>query len=174
MNKSTESTYTPHTKTFNVVRIAGGQYADAHKIWNLLNIGDQVQLILNPSNYYDQNAVQVWYGGDRLGYVAKEAGTNVEIFRWMQLGGEYTATLSRKDPTTHPYSQLFMKVEFVYYVKREKQPELSQAFRVIRDEWEREFQEWYKERSALLRAQGRTKELPKRPKKRTSKPKSQK
>lgn len=108
---------TKHEKVFNVVRIAGAQYADGYKIWPIFNIGDQLSLIPEPTNPHDPNAVQVWYAGNRLGYIARDAGTNVEIARWLQLGGEYEARLIRKDPSAHPYSQLFMKVTFVYYTR---------------------------------------------------------
>jgi len=119
-----QDTYTAHQKVYNVIRIAGGQYADTHAFWNDLQVGDRLYLKPDPFNSYDPNAVIVFHGSDtnripniRIGYIAREAGTNVEIAKWLQLGAEYECILIRKDPKAHPYSQLFCKVTFTYYTK---------------------------------------------------------
>jgi len=54
--------------------IAGLQYYDVLEIWKSLKIGDRLDLIPEPDNRHDHNAVMVTYKGKQLGYQIIKAG----------------------------------------------------------------------------------------------------
>ena len=49
----------------------GLQYAEILEHWKLVKIGDTVDLIPEPENKEDQNAVKVVYQGKPLGYLPR-------------------------------------------------------------------------------------------------------
>ena len=51
--------------------IAGSSYCDACVLWEL-QVGTYFDLMLEPDNPYDKNAVKLTYNGEKIGYVAKQ------------------------------------------------------------------------------------------------------
>ena len=71
MKKDTSKTYLLHCF------IAGLQYYDILEIWKELQIGDVVELIPEPDNRYDRNAVMVRCKGKQLGYLPRSENRHI-------------------------------------------------------------------------------------------------
>jgi len=57
--------------------LAGFQYHEGENLWPRLAIGDALQLIREPFNPYDSQAVRIDWRGQKLGYVARRDNTAV-------------------------------------------------------------------------------------------------
>lgn len=72
--------------------------------------GDSLDLIAEPTNQYDPNAVQVHFEGIFLGYVPKAlSGLVAEALR---TGNYYEASLTKLNRDEKPYKMFKVKVEF--------------------------------------------------------------
>lgn len=70
--------------------------AEAKAIHNDLQIGQHVDLIPEPDNNYDPNAVMVYSDNVHIGYVARV--NNYEIADYLNSGGEHAvATVNRRE-----------------------------------------------------------------------------
>lgn len=70
--------------------------AEAKALHNALQIGENVDLVAEPNNKYDPNAVMVMSEGEHIGYVARV--NNYEIADYLNDGGkEAVATINRRE-----------------------------------------------------------------------------
>ena len=60
------------SRNVNSFRIAGFQYHDGALVLDKLKVGKKLNLVAEPDNPYDPNAVAIKYKGVHLGYVPKE------------------------------------------------------------------------------------------------------
>ena len=51
--------------------IAGSYYCDT-AVLNLLKVGAYLDIVAEPDNPYDKNAIKLLYNGQKIGYIAKE------------------------------------------------------------------------------------------------------
>ena len=96
--------------------IAGVKFHDLHKIINNLNPGDNLDLIAEPDNKYDPNAVQLISNGTMCGYVPKTL--SAEISAVLTLGPVYCRIIS-VDPSAKSYLQCKVEVNCIDYDKDE-------------------------------------------------------
>jgi hypothetical protein len=94
-----------------VTFIAGFQHYDGPDAESLLETGMPLQLNREPHNQYDKNAVEVWTGDAKLGYVPRS--DNKTITKLMDQGTEVQALVLELDPSAFPNS---VKIE-VFYLK---------------------------------------------------------
>ena len=95
--------------------IAGLQYYDILEIWKSLKIGDRVELIPEPENPYDHNAVMVLCRGKQLGYLPRSE--NRHIARILNAGlNPYEARLQ----SLYQNKPMFERVEICLTVKKNK------------------------------------------------------
>jgi hypothetical protein len=86
--------------------LAGFRYAEAAAVWPELRLGDPLELIREPENPYDRNAVRVDWRGRKLGYVPRAEN---EALAWaMDRGERLSARISRL--RAHPNPRL--RIEF--------------------------------------------------------------
>ncbi|HOP86549.1 MAG TPA: HIRAN domain-containing protein [Syntrophorhabdaceae bacterium] len=52
--------------------VAGIRYYDAERIWNSLHVGESLLLKREPHNPYDERAIEVYRGNDKLGYIPRK------------------------------------------------------------------------------------------------------
>ncbi len=74
-----------------------------HNCWTCFNhikIGDTVQLCRAPENKYDKCAVEVYWKGNMLGYIAKIA--NMSISQMFDDGVKLEAEISQLNPEMVP------------------------------------------------------------------------
>lgn len=91
--------------------LAGFRYAEANQVWSELRIGDPLELVREPDNPHDRNAVRVNWRGRKLGYVPRAEN---EALAWaMDRGERVTARISRLQE--HPNPRL--RIEFEVLVE---------------------------------------------------------
>jgi hypothetical protein len=91
--------------------LAGFRYAEASQVWSELRLGDALELVREPDNPYDRNAVRVDWRGRKLGYVPR--AENAALAWAMDRGERLTARISRLQ--AHPNPRL--RIEFEVLVE---------------------------------------------------------
>ena len=97
-------------KHFN---IAGLTYWDAVDVFNELAIGKELQLQAEPDNKYDPEAVAIYYGESKLGYIPRKM--NITISTLLQCGYKdiFDVRINRLAPDGHPEEQIGVVVRVV-------------------------------------------------------------
>ena len=88
--------------------IAGFQFYDGEHIWNRLSIGNVLQLIQEPDNPYDENAVEIYWRNFKLGYLPRVE--NTAVAQMMDQEQEMTARISSKKESFNPWERLAIEV----------------------------------------------------------------
>jgi len=91
--------------------LAGYRYGEAAAVWPLLQPGDALELVREPDNPHDANAVRVQWRGRKLGYVPR--AQNGALAWAMDRGERVTARISRLQ--AHPNPRL--RIEFEVLVE---------------------------------------------------------
>ncbi|OGA23463.1 MAG: hypothetical protein A3I02_13115 [Betaproteobacteria bacterium RIFCSPLOWO2_02_FULL_67_26] len=72
--------------------LAGFRHHDGREIWRDMKVGDRLQLVREPDNPYDANAVRVDWRGVILGYVPRR--DNAAVARQMDRGAALEARVA--------------------------------------------------------------------------------
>ena len=88
--------------------IAGFQFYDGDHLWDQLSTGDMLQLIQEPDNHYDENAVEIYWRNSKLGYLPRVENTT--IAQMMNQEQEITAKISNKRESFNPWGRLTIEV----------------------------------------------------------------
>jgi len=91
--------------------LAGYHYAEAAHVWQLLRVGDELELSREPDNPHDPNAVRVQWRGWKLGYVPRRE--NAALAWGLDRGEQLRARISRLEPHPNPAR----RVRFEVYVE---------------------------------------------------------
>jgi hypothetical protein len=75
----------------------------------------KLELVADPDNAYDKNAVKVMLGEDWIGFVERDAAPR--ILMMLRFGMAQEAKLTQYDPDLSAYEQLRAEVAFKFYVK---------------------------------------------------------
>ena len=87
--------------------LAGFHHYEAKGFWDLLRVGDVLELRREPDNPHDPFAVAVWWRGRKLGYVPRRE--NGALAWGMDRGERVSARISRL--TEHPNPARRLEVE---------------------------------------------------------------
>ncbi len=93
-----------------VIFIAGFQHYNGPDAESLLETGMPLQLNRVPHNSFDKNAVEIWTGDAKLGYLPRSC--NKTIARLMDKGVGVEALVLGLDPSAFSYS---VKIEVFYF-----------------------------------------------------------
>jgi hypothetical protein len=91
--------------------LAGFRYHDAKAVWPELVVGDRLDLVREPANAYDANAVRVEWRGRKLGYVPR--AENAALAWAMDRGEQVTARISALREHRNPRR----RIEFEVFVE---------------------------------------------------------
>jgi len=72
--------------------LAGLRHYEARETWRRMAVGDHLQLVREPDNPYDANAVRVEWHGVKLGYVPRR--DNAAVARQMDRGAVLEARVA--------------------------------------------------------------------------------
>lgn len=72
--------------------LAGFRHYEARENWRHMAVGDRLQLVREPDNPYDANAVRVEWRGVKLGYVPRR--DNAAVARQMDRGAALEARVA--------------------------------------------------------------------------------
>jgi hypothetical protein len=105
-----ESKYEP-SRSYIDFHIAGFGHHDGVNVFNELKIGTKVDLRYEPKNPHDPEAVAIYYGEARIGYVP--AGKNSELFTLLYYGHDdlFEAYINMYDDRAHPERQFRVAVK---------------------------------------------------------------
>ena len=91
--------------------LAGFGYHEAAAVWQELAVGDRLDLVREPSNPYDANAVRVEWRGRKLGYVPR--AENAALAWAMDRGEPVSARISALREHKNPR----LRIEFEVFVE---------------------------------------------------------
>lgn len=109
LNKTLEATQPRKQKILmGHMFITAFQYYDGPEVADLLETG--LSLILNrePHNRWDKNAVEVYAGEAKLGYIPRSENSNIAWL--MDQGIEVKAAITELNPDAFPYGSVKMEV----------------------------------------------------------------
>ena len=86
--------------------LAGFRHYDGAESWRQLAVGDRLELVREPDNPYDANAVRVEWRGRRLGYVPRR--DNAAVARQLDRG----AALDARVATLRENRNRSVRIEF--------------------------------------------------------------
>lgn len=91
--------------------LAGYRYGEGAEVWPLLREGDALDLVPEPGNVHDANAVRVEWRGRKLGYVPRRENT---ALAWgLARGTPLRARVSRLAEHPNPAR----RIEFEIYIE---------------------------------------------------------
>jgi hypothetical protein len=106
----------PNLQHFEHFSIAGFTYNEGAMVFNDLTIGTELQLVAEPENRFDKNAVAIYYGDKKLGFIPRS--NNREISKDLNAGyNVFKAIIQRISPTVVPEDQIGVIVFIVKNVE---------------------------------------------------------
>jgi hypothetical protein len=91
--------------------LAGYRYGEGAQVWPLLREGDGLELVREPANAHDANAVRVDWRGRKLGYVPRRQ--NAAVAWGLDRGSPLRARVSRLAEHPNPAR----RIEFEVYIE---------------------------------------------------------
>jgi hypothetical protein len=91
--------------------LAGYRYGEGAEVWPLLKQGDALELVPEPGNAHDANAVRVEWRGRKLGYVPRQE--NAALAWGLARGSALRARVSRLVEHPNPAR----RIEFEVYIE---------------------------------------------------------
>lgn len=91
--------------------LAGYRYGEGAEVWPLLREGDTLELVPEPGNAHDPNAVRVEWRGRKLGYVPRRQ--NAALAWGLERGTPLRARVSRLVEHPNPAR----RIEFEVYIE---------------------------------------------------------
>lgn len=107
-------------KYFDHFHIAGFTYYEGVLAFNELQVGAQLLLKPEPDNRHDEDAVALWHGGHKLGFIPRTS--NKPVATILKAGHDiFEVRIQRIKPHGHPEEQ----VQVVLFVKSAGEPTLK-------------------------------------------------
>jgi hypothetical protein len=88
--------------------LAGFQHHDGPELWPYLTVGDSLQLVREPANPFDPNAIRIYWNGRRLGYVPR--AENAATARLLDQGFRLEARIGRLVKHDNPWRRVAVEV----------------------------------------------------------------
>ena len=83
--------------------IAGVQHHELHEVIEDLNEGDELDLICEPDNKFDPNAIRIEIEDTMLGYVPKKF--SAEVSAALEVGHDLECKITKLTPSAKPWEQ---------------------------------------------------------------------
>lgn len=97
--------------------VVGLEHHDGMKLWDQLSRGAVLDLVPDPDNPHDPNAVEVRLGGHMVGYVQKMEAKRVSPI--LQLGVQYKCKVVSREASDNKYEQILASF-YLFAVKESK------------------------------------------------------
>lgn len=89
-------------------QLAGFQYYRGEALWPSLRVGAPLSLVREPENRYDRDAVAVYCGGDKLGFVPQLE--NRALAQMLDRGERLEARIVALNEDGHPWQRIRMRI----------------------------------------------------------------
>ncbi len=108
-----KSRATPKTKNILLLdtAVAGFQHYKGSEVWGRLKAGDNLRLTREPRNPFDYDAVEIYRGRDKIGYIPKTH--TAAIAQMMDRGMKLTSKICRLNISDNPKERVGIAVEMV-------------------------------------------------------------
>jgi hypothetical protein len=84
--------------------IAGFQFHEGQAVWQSLAVGNDLRLVRESSNAHDSNAVAVYFGEHKLGYVPR--AENNAVAQMIDRGERLHAKISQLGQSSDPWERV--------------------------------------------------------------------
>lgn len=84
--------------------VAGYQYYQGEDVWNKLKVADELTLIPEPDNKYDDKAIQIYWQEYKLGYLPRDE--NYTINKLLKNNNQLTVKISKLQKAPNPWSKI--------------------------------------------------------------------
>lgn len=91
--------------------VAGFQFYDGEELWGSLKPGDTMQLVAEPDNAHDQQAVKVMRGNRQLGYVPRN--DNAIISQMLKRKQKLIARIAALQQSQDPWKRITIDILLV-------------------------------------------------------------
>jgi HIRAN domain len=88
--------------------LAGSQYYAVGKQWLAMKVGDRLDLVREPDNRHDRNAIRIEWRGHKLGYVPR--AENRALAAAMEQGDRLMARIAQLSEHPDPWRRLRFEV----------------------------------------------------------------
>jgi hypothetical protein len=88
--------------------LAGSQYYAMEAFWSEIKVGDALELVREPENPHDRNAIRVVWRGHQLGYVPR--AQNRAVASAIDAGERLSARVSALSDNKNPWKRLAFEV----------------------------------------------------------------
>lgn len=94
-----------HVATF---KVSGVQYWDAAKVMDKLKTGDVLELVAEPDNPHDENAIALYVHQAKLGYIPADQNALLAQLMFYGHANAFEARLLKVDDDANPWDQLLV------------------------------------------------------------------
>jgi hypothetical protein len=88
--------------------LAGFRYYQGAELWERMRVGDALELVREPANPHDSNAVRVLWQGQMLGYLPRRE--NRAVARHIDAGGRVEARIVKLQEHRNPWQRIELEV----------------------------------------------------------------
>ncbi|WP_124641287.1 HIRAN domain-containing protein [Amniculibacterium aquaticum] len=99
-----------HLSHFN---IAGFTYYDGALVFQKLNIGTKLNLVLEPDNKYDARAIAIYYKDHKIGFVPRTENRILYKLLMVGLKRNLQVVIQRVSKNEHPENQIQVVVHLI-------------------------------------------------------------
>lgn len=94
------------SRHFKDFAISGFIYYEGIDVFEKLKIGSKLNLILEPNNKYDPDAVAIYYKDKKLGFIPKAKNKTISQFLRLGYTDIFETKINRISPDAFPYEQI--------------------------------------------------------------------
>ncbi len=99
----------PRTIQIQESPLAGFQYHGGKRVWEEMRNGDPLDLVREPNNPYDRQAVALYWNNVKLGYVPR--GENTAVAQMLDRGERLKARIVRLQESPNPWRRVRFRVD---------------------------------------------------------------
>ena len=99
-----------HFKRFH---IAGFTYYEGCDVFQQLKIGTRLRLVRDAANRFDPNAIAIYFGDAKLGFVPASEAAELAIFFDMGYEDMFECMIQTVDPAAHPEHQIHVRISIL-------------------------------------------------------------
>ena len=91
--------------------LAGFQYHEGEALWEQLGVGNRLELVREPANPFDANAIRIDWNGHKLGYLPRIQ--NLATARLLDEGNRLEARIGGLERHSNPWARMAVEVWLV-------------------------------------------------------------
>lgn len=112
---------------YKTISITGLQYYDALQCINKLKVGKKLRVEIEPDNIHDENAIEVYCGKKKIGYIPKR--NNYTMSKFLDIGySPFELRVVSIGPKENPLSELLVNVYLVNNTEKESKKSNIKAY----------------------------------------------